>query len=79
MLADDRSRVCNDLKTKCPNTQLLYITPEQAATSSFQVNNIFWAVNMTNIKTPLSSNRKFWLIYISINSFLTLWLMKHIV
>lgn len=36
MLADDRNRVCNDLKTKCPNTQLLYITPEQAATSSFQ-------------------------------------------
>ncbi|XP_057367265.1 ATP-dependent DNA helicase Q5-like [Daphnia carinata] len=36
MLVDDRNRVCNDLKTKCPNTQLLYITPEQAATSSFQ-------------------------------------------
>lgn len=42
-LVADRNRVCNDLKTKCPNTQLLYITPEQAATSSFQVllSNIF--------------------------------------
>lgn len=37
MGAEDRRRVVNDLKTKCPNTQLLYITPEQAATSSFQV------------------------------------------
>jgi hypothetical protein len=37
MLMEDRKRVCNDLKTKCPNTQLLYITPEQAATSTFQV------------------------------------------
>lgn len=37
MLVEDRKRVCNDLKTKCPNTQLLYITPEQAATSTFQV------------------------------------------
>ena len=34
---EDRNRVCNDLKTKCPNTQLLYITPEQAATESFKV------------------------------------------
>ncbi len=37
MLVEDKRRVCNDLKTKCPNTQLLYITPEQAATSTFQV------------------------------------------
>lgn len=37
MGVEDRNRVCNDLKAKCSNTQLLYITPEQAATSNFQV------------------------------------------
>jgi ATP-dependent DNA helicase Q5 len=34
---EDRKRVTNDLRTKCPNTQILYITPEQAATAGFQV------------------------------------------
>ena len=37
MTVEDRKRVCNDLKAKSPSTQLLYITPEQAATSNFQV------------------------------------------
>lgn len=37
MGVEDRRRVTNDLRTKCPNTQLLYITPEQAATDNFKV------------------------------------------
>lgn len=32
----DRNRVFADLKAKKTNTKFLYITPEQAATSSFQ-------------------------------------------
>jgi ATP-dependent DNA helicase Q5 len=36
MTVEERKRVFNDLRAKCPNTQLLYITPEQAATDKFQ-------------------------------------------
>lgn len=32
----DRSRIFGDLKAKQTNTKFLYITPEQAATSSFK-------------------------------------------
>ena len=32
----ERSRVLSDLKSKTPRTKLLYITPEQAATGTFQ-------------------------------------------
>lgn len=33
----DRQRVINDLKCMKPTIKLLYITPEQAATSTFKV------------------------------------------
>ena len=36
MTTKDRKRVLTDLKSKKPTTKLLYITPEQAATSTFQ-------------------------------------------
>ena len=36
----ERNRVCKDLTSECPITQLLYITAEQAATSKFQVRKI---------------------------------------
>ncbi|KAK2715329.1 hypothetical protein QYM36_010079 [Artemia franciscana] len=36
MSGSDRKRVLNDLQCMSPNTQLLYITPEQAATIAFQ-------------------------------------------
>ena len=36
MSAKERTRVLHDLDNKKPKTKLLYITPEQAATSSFQ-------------------------------------------
>ncbi|BET00948.1 DNA helicase [Nesidiocoris tenuis] len=32
----DKQRVINDLKLKVPNTRLLYVTPEQAATQTFK-------------------------------------------
>ena len=32
----DRNRVINDLKSNEPKTKLLYVTPEQAATPTFQ-------------------------------------------
>ena len=37
MSTADRTRVVDDLKLKKPKTKLLYITPEQAATQTFQV------------------------------------------
>ena len=37
--AQDRKRVVEDLRSKKPKIKLLYITPEQAATESFQVNS----------------------------------------
>jgi superfamily II DNA helicase RecQ len=37
MSAKERTQVINDLKCKCPRTQLLYITPEQASTQTFKV------------------------------------------
>ena len=36
MTTKERSRVLADLKSKSPRTRMLYITPEQAATSTFQ-------------------------------------------
>ena len=36
LTATERKRVLTDLQFKVPKTKLLYITPEQAATSSFQ-------------------------------------------
>ena len=36
MTTNDRSRVIADLKCKSPATRMLYITPEQAATNTFQ-------------------------------------------
>ena len=36
MSAHDRKRVLHDLHKDRPRTKLLYITPEQAATDSFQ-------------------------------------------
>ena len=32
----ERSRIIGDLKSESPRTQMLYITPEQAATATFQ-------------------------------------------
>ena len=49
MGVEDKNRVYNDLKAKCSNTQLLYITPEQAATNNFQV------LLNTAIKIPLNT------------------------
>jgi superfamily II DNA helicase RecQ len=37
MSAKERIQVINDLKCKCPRTQLLYVTPEQASTHTFKV------------------------------------------
>ncbi|KAL4715344.1 hypothetical protein ACJJTC_015115 [Scirpophaga incertulas] len=36
MTAKDRERVLNDLRSMKPNTRFLYVTPEQAATNTFQ-------------------------------------------
>ena len=36
MTKEDQARVCNDLRSVSPSIQLLYITPEQAATGRFQ-------------------------------------------
>lgn len=36
MTTKDRTRVITDLKYKSPSTRMLYITPEQAATNTFQ-------------------------------------------
>lgn len=36
MCSSDRNRVINDLKSIAPSIKFLYITPEQAATESFQ-------------------------------------------
>ncbi|KDR23331.1 hypothetical protein L798_05292, partial [Zootermopsis nevadensis] len=37
MSTKERIQVINDLKCKCPRTQLLYVTPEQANTHTFKV------------------------------------------
>lgn len=37
MTENERKRVFADLHCMAPNTRLLYITPEQAATKTFQV------------------------------------------
>lgn len=37
MLMAERQRVLNDLKCVKPNTRLLYVTPEMAATQTFKV------------------------------------------
>jgi superfamily II DNA helicase RecQ len=37
MSSKERIQVVNDLKCKCPRTQLLYVTPEQANTHTFKV------------------------------------------
>lgn len=37
MSATERQRVINDINCTQPSTQLLYITPEQAATPAFKV------------------------------------------
>ena len=39
MTSAERKSVLADLSCKTPNTQLLYITPEQAATDFFKVDN----------------------------------------
>jgi superfamily II DNA helicase RecQ len=39
MSVKERTQVINDLKSKCPRTQLLYVTPEQANTHTFKVIN----------------------------------------
>lgn len=36
MTTKDRERVLNDLRSMKPNTRFLYVTPEQAATSTFK-------------------------------------------
>lgn len=38
----EREYISSDLKTVKPNTRLLYITPEQAATSTFRVSYLFY-------------------------------------
>lgn len=43
----DKQRVINDLKLKVPNTRLLYVTPEQAATQTFKV----WTTDVPAIDT----------------------------
>lgn len=40
MSASERQRVITDLKYVKPNTRLLYVTPEQAATSTFRVRHL---------------------------------------
>lgn len=41
MSSKERTALVNDLKSIKPRTKLLYITPEQAATNTFKVGNIF--------------------------------------
>lgn len=40
MTSKERKRVLADLSCMSPNTRLLYITPEQAATDFFKVFNV---------------------------------------
>lgn len=40
-LKGERDALLTDLKTIKPNTKLLYITPEQAATNTFKVFMVF--------------------------------------
>lgn len=46
MTSSDRFRVTYDLKSVKSKTRLLYITPEQAATSYFKVNIYFQRLNL---------------------------------